>query len=137
MRRTPSVYPHRLSQQPPRACIVEHMWKFLLVALLAAACGGCADGDLGPDLGGRCQNNAECSERCLPDRDYPGGFCTLNCDSDSDCTRGAICMAREGGVCLLPCSAFAQCEFLGQGWDCAVIDSKNSPQRMRGVCVGD
>ncbi len=70
-------------------------------------------------------------------RAYPGGFCTLNCDSDSDCTRGAICMAREGGVCLLPCSAFAQCEFLGQGWDCAVIDSKNSPQRMRGVCVGD
>jgi len=111
------------------------MWT-LRALLLVVVLAGCAEDTLGPDIGGRCQSNSECSQRCLPHNDYPGGFCTLACDDDRGCTRGAICMAREGGVCLFPCAAEAECAFLGQGWVCEVLSSKTGEPRQRGVCIG-
>jgi hypothetical protein len=111
------------------------MWRALVCVLLFA---GCAEHDIGPDVGASCRAKSECTTRCLTGGDYPGGFCTLDCDSDADCTRGAVCMAREGGVCLFPCAAFAECQRFGTGWDCAVLDTKGNPQqRQQGICIGD
>ena len=109
----------------------------LTLLLLTSACGH--DDAIGPDVGASCASNNECSQRCLgvtDPGDYPGGFCTLACATDADCSNGSICMRKSGGVCLLPCTITNNCTDLGAGWRC-----KNSESNVGGgerqVCLGD
>ncbi len=94
------------------------MRRVAAIALLlaVAACGG--TNEVSRDVGARCDTNDECSGRCLTGGDYPGGFCTVACDSDADCTGGSVCVDVEGGICLFPCGAAGDCAFLGAGWSC-------------------
>ncbi|MCB9571282.1 MAG: hypothetical protein H6709_04250 [Kofleriaceae bacterium] len=109
----------------------------LLLGLVAAslAAAGCGGSDVSREVGARCDVSAECDDRCLmPGGDWPGGFCTLSCDSDADCPSDARCVDDEGGVCLFECALPADCGFLGAGWTCTTRDGRPDGQVM--VCRG-
>ncbi len=77
----------------------------------------------------------ECSDRCLPPDEFPGGFCTLSCQNRDDCPSGTECMDREGGVCVFRCAEPMDCGYLGQGWTCAAEALRSDPSMEDMVCV--
>ena len=90
----------------------------LLLAIALAACDG---SDVSRMIGARCDDSSECDDKCLlPAAEWPGGFCTLSCDDDSDCEGRAACVQDEGGVCLFTCVEDLDCAFLGETWRCLV-----------------
>ncbi|MCE9579764.1 MAG: hypothetical protein K8W52_41995 [Deltaproteobacteria bacterium] len=105
----------------------------LCAAVVFAACG---DDPVSRAVGARCDLAAECDERCLgPGGDWPGGFCTVSCDTSDDCPGEAACVANEGGVCLFVCAIDADCAFLGTGWGCVELDRK--PTGVVKACRGN
>jgi len=101
---------------------------------LFAACGG---SDVSRDVGARCDVTADCNERCLsPSQNFPDGFCTLDCATDSDCPSDAACIDAEGGICLFTCVNDVDCNFLGAGWECAEELSRGNPDTAVSVCRG-
>jgi hypothetical protein len=86
------------------------------VVLCLAGCG--IDSEVSRSIGARCVSSDDCDDRCLTGPEFPGGFCSLSCDDDADCPGSSICVEREGGVCLYLCEVVADCEFLGDGWEC-------------------
>lgn len=112
----------------------------LCAALVAGWSGaGCGvDADVSRTLGARCDRSAECDDRCLPPgEDFPGGFCSVSCESSGDCPSGASCTATEAGVCLFDCAGDADCAFLGAGWRCIEDALRADPAREVRVCRGD
>jgi hypothetical protein len=110
-------------------------WAFVLGAcgMLVGGCGGEA---VSRAVGARCDLDRECDERCLaPGADYPGGFCTVSCDTTPDCPGDAVCADLEGGVCLFNCVGDADCGFLGTAWTCQVVDRRPGPGTVK-VCRG-
>ena len=102
---------------------------------LAAACG---DDGVSRAVGARCEAARDCDERCLaPDADYPGGFCTISCESSDDCPSDATCVDTEGGICLFSCVDDPGCTFLGPGWACRERDLRANPDTKVKVCRGD
>ncbi len=102
-----------------------------LITILAA----CSGGDVSRAVGARCDDSAECDDRCLmPSDPYPGGFCTLSCDDDADCPDDARCVDDEGGVCLFTCADEPACDFLGVGWTC--VNRLGRPEGDARVCRG-
>jgi len=88
-----------------------------IVGALAAACQ--PSSDVSRSVGARCDVADDCDQRCLaPSSLYPGGFCTIACESRTDCPSGASCVTAEGGVCLFTCATDPDCLFLGEGWRC-------------------
>ncbi|MCX5745405.1 MAG: hypothetical protein NT062_23245 [Proteobacteria bacterium] len=87
------------------------MMKAMTITILTslAACGGA---DVSRDVGARCEKAADCAERCLTGGKWPGGFCTLSCDTDSDCPTDTRCISEEGGVCAYVCNTTPECGFL-------------------------
>lgn len=109
----------------------------LCAAVLLAVFACSASSSVSRELGALCDDADECEERCLEGARYPGGFCSLSCDDETDCPDGASCVARDGGVCLFGCADDDGCDFLGGGWRC-----RPTPERGGGsgdevlVCVG-
>jgi hypothetical protein len=104
----------------------------LLAPLLLAAC---VSSDVSRDVGARCDLNSDCDGRCLgPSGDFPGGFCTLDCDSDTDCPNNAHCISDNGGVCVFACGSDSDCTFLG-AYTCQASDSQGAGARVN-VCRG-
>ena len=102
--------------------------------LVVSACGR-SDGDIDDLVGARCVDDRDCDNRCLRDSgDYPGGFCSIQCNSDDDCTTDSSCIAKDDGVCLFDCPAF-DCARLGPGWACKEKDRAGGGKIT--VCVGD
>jgi hypothetical protein len=102
-----------------------------LVAL--AACGDSKEDSL---VGGSCHNNGDCRILCEADPvDFPGGFCTLHCTSDSNCPHGTVCMANAGGICMFPCGSALDCTFLGTPWTCKSKDRISGGENT--VCIGN
>ena len=88
-----------------------------VVAILCGACGGHGSGDIDEVIGESCSDDRDCAERCYRDNDFPGGFCSLACNSDRDCPSDTYCMSTNGGVCMFACPEF-DCDRLGPGWEC-------------------
>ena len=89
------------------------------LAIAAALLLGCQDSYVSRELGARCDNSDECDDRCLgPSSDWPAGFCTIRCETDTDCPEDAACIEEEGGVCAYACVADVGCTFLGNGYGC-------------------
>jgi hypothetical protein len=111
------------------------MRRLVLVAVagLVLACG---ESDVSRQLGARCDDSDECDERCLqPGTRYPGGFCTVSCDADNDCSVRAACVEDSGGTCLFTCLDDFECGYLGAGWLCVSV-----PRKAQGtvkVCRGN
>ncbi len=112
------------------------MWATLLVTFVIVASVGCgASSNVDREIGARCDNSDDCNERCLADPvDYPGGFCSVFCESDGDCSSDTLCVALEGGACLFGCATNTDCEFLGQGWLCVAAADIGGSQVM--ICRG-
>jgi hypothetical protein len=108
----------------------------LLVVLLVVACS--EDSSVSRSVGARCDKTSECDDRCLaPGADYPGGFCTVDCISDGECPDGAVCIDRDGGICLFTCNTDQGCaSFLGTGWTCHEDPKKSDPSMTVKVCRG-
>jgi hypothetical protein len=106
--------------------------RVLAIVLFVAACGG--GEPVSRQLGARCDLAAECDERCLTGTAYPGGFCSITCDSTSACPEGAFCMDDQNGVCLFACIDDRDCGFLGAGWSCLEHDAH--PTGKVKVCRG-
>jgi hypothetical protein len=98
----------------------------------------CQSSDVSRELGARCDLNAECDERCLtPSTDWPGGFCTITCDSDADCPSDAACVNEENSaVCAYTCMVDAGCAFLGAGYKCSERDHHSATAGKVFVCRG-
>jgi hypothetical protein len=110
--------------------------RFVLASLLLlAACGGHDEGEIDDVIGSPCVSDRDCDTRCYIDSsDYPGGFCSISCQSDQDCPADTFCMEKSGGVCLFACPAF-DCSRLGTGWECK--DKSRIAGGSITVCVGD
>lgn len=108
--------------------------RSLLLFFVLAACGHDAD-DIDSLVGSRCESDRDCDEQCLLDSgDFPGGFCTVGCDTDNDCPAGTLCMSTNGGVCLYACPDF-DCDRLGPGWGCRARSRESGGDAN--VCHGD
>jgi len=84
----------------------------------------CQSEDVSRRLGARCDTTSDCDQKCLsPGGDWPGGFCTTACTSDSDCGDGNHCISEDGGVCTFACVRDPDCAFLGSGYACAEVDA--------------
>jgi hypothetical protein len=101
---------------------------FALIALCSVGCS--VSSNVSRELGARCDNMDDCDGRCLPPADFPGGFCTVSCEQDSDCDSDAVCADVEGGVCLFQCGEAPDCGFLGAGWTCAAQMSRGSTEEV-------
>lgn len=117
--------------------------RFIPMILLLGACGSDgpggpgdhAPGDLDPVIGATCIDDRDCVSRCARGSDFPGGFCTLSCRDDRDCTSDTICADTHDGVCLFPCEAHVQCEFLGPAYFCR--ERRDYFDRRIFVCMSD
>jgi hypothetical protein len=99
---------------------------------------GCQSSDVSRDLGARCDLSSECDDRCLaPSTDWPGGFCTVTCDTDADCPSDSACTDEAGGgVCLFTCIGDVSCTFLGAGYTCMERDHHGVTGGKVMVCRG-
>jgi hypothetical protein len=88
----------------------------VLVAVVAAGCGSGVgrDGDV---VGGSCTASGGCAggSECLIASMYPGGMCTVDCETQADCPSGSVCVQESGGTCLLACSSSSDCR---DGYGC-------------------
>jgi hypothetical protein len=110
--------------------------KCAVIAVVAAVLGGCQDSDVSREIGARCDEARECDERCLSTgAGYPGGFCTVACESRGECPSHTTCADREGGVCLFECTLDTDCGFLGAGWRCSDADLRGGGIKVK-VCRG-
>ena len=106
------------------------------IAIGAALCAACQHSDVSREVGARCDTQAECDQRCLaPGAVYPGGFCTVACNTRSECPGETTCADLEGGVCLFECGGDADCAFLGAGWRCITTDLRGGGIKVM-VCRG-
>jgi hypothetical protein len=94
-------------------------------AILAIALAACQSSGVSRELGARCDRSTECDERCLgPSAEWPGGFCTIACETDLDCPSDAVCLDEEGGVCAFACASDPACAFLGAGYACRLAEAR-------------
>jgi hypothetical protein len=108
-----------------------------VVIAFGVGLGACQTSDVSRELGARCDDAAECDDRCLmAGSDYPGGFCTTACDGRDDCEAGATCAELDGGVCLFECAGNDGCLFLGTGWRCVAADLRGGSASKVMVCRG-
>ena len=106
------------------------------LAILVIALAACQSSDVSRELGARCDVTADCDERCLvPGADWPGGFCTFQCETDNDCPADAACLEEEGGVCAFSCVADPGCTFLGVDYACKERNARGGAGK-RLVCRG-
>ncbi|HEY4242196.1 MAG TPA: hypothetical protein VGM88_20405 [Kofleriaceae bacterium] len=104
-------------------------WAISLAVLAA-----CQSSDVSRSLGARCDSSDDCDEKCLLESDgYPGGFCTISCDTTADCPASSSCVDVNGGVCLFTCNS--ECTFLGTGYSCTATDSRGGGAQVM-VCRG-
>ena len=103
--------------------------------LLVWALAGCSDSLEDNLVGNTCTQNTQCRVMCETGVEFPDGFCTLSCSSDTQCPHGTVCMTTAGGVCLFPCRGIVDCQFLGAGWRCQKKDHLPNGQAM--VCIGN
>jgi hypothetical protein len=108
--------------------------RCVLLAMLLAA--GCQQSDVSRKIGARCDMSSDCDRRCLVDsKDYPGSFCTLDCNSKLECPGGTTCADADGGVCLFECNSDPDCAFLGVAWTCKAVDLRGGGIKVM-VCRG-
>lgn len=84
--------------------------SLVLSVCILSSCGE----DVGPDgrlVGGGCVVHQDCAggSVCLTDSDFPGGMCTIYCDTSLQCPEGTACVDKKSGLCLPLCRAHVEC----------------------------
>lgn len=110
----------------------------LLLACALALSTACQSSDVSREVGARCDRAADCDDMCLgPSEDWPGGFCTVDCDTDADCPADAACIDDgEAGVCAFTCATDPGCQFLGNGYTCNERNAHEADAPPVLVCRG-
>ena len=107
--------------------------RYVLVLMVMASC---QSSDVSRQVGARCDTNAECDVKCLPPAgDWPGGFCTVLCDTDANCPANTRCIDEQGGICAFTCEGDPGCAFLGDGYTCKMVDSHGGGAKVN-ACRG-
>jgi hypothetical protein len=106
---------------------------------MACAFAACSSDPVDATLGARCTGAADCTDRCLPaGADFPGGMCSRDCATDSECPSESVCVSTATGVCLYSCRDDGDCTFLGsvngQKWTCQTVSAGQGPGKN--VCLG-
>lgn len=101
-----------------------------LLAMAVVIGAGC---DYMAEVGGSCSYHADCKERCVTGRHYPGGMCTISCDDDYDCPSATYCIDRSGGICMLACDRHSDCR---RDYRCDRQNRHGHSGRID-VCIGD
>lgn len=97
----------------------------------------CQSAEVSRAVGARCEEKAECDERCQPpSASFPGGFCTLSCLGDGDCPGETRCVDVAGGICLFSCGGDEDCGFLGEAWACGEEEAIPAGDERVSVCLG-
>src|SRR5262245_53543464 len=91
------------------------MKRIVAIAVLLIA--GCGNDGIDREIGATCVTDRDCVDRCYNGPEFPGGFCSLQCQSDLDCPIDTLCMSTNGGTCMFECPQF-DCGRLGPGWRC-------------------
>jgi hypothetical protein len=107
--------------------------------LLALACSSSTPPAAGSVdiVGASCKTDADCpSSWCVHDRNYPGGMCSVHCQSDADCLMGTVCVQDAGGMCALPCTTTEACMNVANGnYVCSLTAAKGKSGTLY-VCRG-
>ena len=110
-----------------------HRWGLAALALAAlAGCGQSAVGRNGDVVGGPCSGGGGCASGsvCETASMYPGGMCSVTCDSQADCPGNSACITEGGGRCVLRCSSSSDCR---DGYGC---NEKSTPgDGHANVCI--
>ncbi len=108
-------------------------WGFAALLLAAlAGCGQSAVGRNGDVVGGPCSGGGGCASGsvCETASMYPGGMCSVTCDSQADCPGNSACITEGGGRCVLRCSSSSDCR---DGYGC---NEKSTPgDGHANVCI--
>src|SRR5262245_54494508 len=137
LRRAASCAKWRDRARRDRVAAMRNALAIVAAVAAAAAAMACSDAVVSRELGARCDSSSECDDRCLPEAEgYPGGLCTLACNTTGECPGGAACVEREGGVCLYGCASAGDCTFLGAGWICQELESRERPEIKVKACRG-
>lgn len=113
------------------------MRNVLVAFITCVALAACSDEGVSRAVGARCDQSADCEERCLTSsNDYPDGFCSLDCSSSSQCPSDAECADKDGGVCLFACFDERDCAFLGPTWTCREQNLRADQNVKVRVCLG-
>ncbi len=102
-----------------------------LTAILMTTLLACGPGFDPGVVGGECEEDRQCAERCLEGKKFPGGMCTVECRDDRDCPAYSFCVEEAGGVCLVECRDELDCR---PGYKCKDKDSKGAPGKIA-VCI--
>ena len=107
----------------------------LLLTVFSMSCGGDSVGVTGEVVGGACVLHQDCApgSTCLTGGDFPGGTCSVPCDSDLDCPVSSVCIKKDGGYCLLTCDSHLDCR---AGYICDVRDREGGGGKAL-VCIKD
>jgi hypothetical protein len=113
-------------------------WSLVLALGFAlVGCHQCGPGDdVGWDsalVGGACEIDGHCEERCVEGKDFPDGTCTIGCDHDGQCPEFTRCVEKSGGVCLLACDDDGDCR---GGYGCHDEDRRGAGGKAP-VCIDD
>jgi hypothetical protein len=94
------------------------------------------------NYGAACTSDVDCvaanglPERCLPDSQFPGGYCSASCAEGIDeCGDGAVCLDTSvGGLCMAPCDVPAECR---SSYECCSVEASAAclPAGLTGQCV--
>lgn len=88
------------------------------IGMFLSACGSSVGA--GSALVGRtCTANQDCEQTCLSnDSHYPGGMCTVRCNTQQDCPAGTACVDEKEKICSVTCVNNADCAAFGRGFVC-------------------
>ncbi len=108
------------------------------LAIVLAACAGHSNGSVDSTIGAACTSNGQCDHTCYLDGNnrFPGGFCSVPCNSTAGCPADSECV-QDGpgdGLCMFACPAF-DCAKLGTNWGCHNVDAYGGGKVE--VCVGN
>lgn len=108
--------------------------RWLHVALGAGLCAAIGLSGCGDDreVGAACEMHADCLERCVEGKDFPGGLCTVACDDDRDCPGGTACVDKKDGICVPACERDRDCQ---GGYKCKSVGRRGDSGRAD-VCLG-
>jgi hypothetical protein len=105
----------------------------LLLGVAGLSCGEVVAGPTSTSVGAACTMDSDCTNRCLADDSrFPGGACTIPCETDANCPSGSVCISHMSGVCVTACRTNADCAGFGRGFACAGDTDANGAEVL--VC---
>jgi len=89
-------------------------------------------GNEGDVVGGAC-TTGQCADGsyCELSGSFPGGVCTVTCNSHADCPSGTRCISNQSGICLLECLETSDCR---SGYRCDIESDEEGGGESR-VCT--